>query len=154
MENAMTDLTLADLSKKMAHIDFAMLSTHADSGEIASRPMSNNRDVDYDGDSYFFTSDDTRMVPEITRDPKVSLSFQGSGGLLGLRPFMMAVEGRAELIRDKAQFEKHWTKDLERWFAQGVDTPGLVLIRVRAARITWWDGEEEGEILQPAALAA
>ena len=126
--------TLADLSEKMRDIDFAMLSTHTDGGAIGARPMSNNRDVDYDGDSFYFTSADTRMVADIARDPKVGLSFLGKSGLLGMRPFFVAVEGEAALIRDKGQFAEHWTSDLDRWFADGVDTPGLVLIRVRAER--------------------
>lgn len=41
---------------------------------------------------------------------------------------------------------QHWVKDLERWFEQGVDTPGLVLIHVRAIRVHYWDGEDQGEI--------
>ena len=51
----MTDMTLSDLAKKMADIDFCMLSTRTAGGEIAARPMSNNGDVEYDGDSYFFS---------------------------------------------------------------------------------------------------
>ena len=42
--------TLTDLAGKMCDIDFAMLSTHSEGGTIGGRPMSNNRDVDYDGD--------------------------------------------------------------------------------------------------------
>lgn len=138
--------TLAELSEKMRDIDFAMLSTHSDGGAIGARPMSNNRQVDYDGDSWYFTTDDTRMVEDIRSDPKVGLSFLGTSGLLGMRPFFVAVEGHAELIRDKAQFEAHWTTDLDRWFEQGTDTPGLVLIKVRADRVHYWDGEDEGEV--------
>jgi len=142
----MTTLTLPELAKKMADIDFAMLETHAGNGEIAGRPMSNNGDVEYDGDSWFFTLDSTDMVGEIEREPKVALSFTGSKSLLGKPPLFVAVQGRAELIRDKAAFEQHWVKDLERWFEQGVDTPGLVLIKVSATRIHYWSGEDEGEI--------
>jgi general stress protein 26 len=138
--------TLAELSKAMREIDFAMLSTHTDGGAIAARPMSNNQQVDYDGDSYYFTTDDTRMVADIGRDPQVGLSFLGKSGLLGMRPFFVAVEGRADLVRDKAAFEEHWSPDLDRWFEQGVDTPGLVLIHVRAGRVHYWDGEDEGEV--------
>ncbi len=58
----------------------------------------------------------------------------------------VAVEGSAELIRDKAAFKQHWTSDLDRWFDKGVDTPGIVLIKVKARRITYWDGEDEGEV--------
>lgn len=142
----MSKPTLADLSKKMADIDFAMLSTRTAGGEIAGRPMSNNGDVAYEGDSYFFALDTTRTVADIGRDPKVSLSFTGSKGLLGKPPIFIAIEGRAELIRDRAEFEAHWNKDLEIWFEKGADTPGLVLIKVAATRIHYWDGEDEGEI--------
>ena len=138
--------TLAELSEKMRDIDFCMLTTHGANGVIASRPMSNNREVEYDGDSWFFTCEDAHMVGEIEADPGVSLIFQGKSGLFGVRPFFATVEGRAELIRDKAQFEAHWTSGLDRWFKQGVDTPGLLLIKVRAAKAHYSDGEEEGTI--------
>lgn len=142
----MVQRTLSQLAKTMKDIDFAMLSTHAGDGRIGSRPMSNNRDVEYDGDSYYFTTEDTVMVRDIEREPQVGLSFQGGAGLLNQRPLFVAIEGRADLIRDKAEFEAHWNSDLERWFEQGVDTPGLVMIKVHAERAHYWDGEDEGEI--------
>ena len=52
-----------------------------------------------------------------------------------------------ELIRDKGAFAEHWSKDLDHWFEQGVDTPGLILIKVHAKRAHYWDGEDEGEVL-------
>jgi len=138
--------TLSDIAKAMKDIDFAMLNSKAEDGSIGARPMSNNGDVDYDGDSWFFTTEDTRMVADIRRDPQVGLSFQGKSGMLGMRPFFVAVEGRADIVRDKSTFEAHWTPDLERWFEQGVDTPGLVMIHVKAGRLHYWDGEDEGEV--------
>ena len=142
----MTDNTLADISEKMRDIDFCMLTTHGANGAIASRPMSNNREVDYDGDSYFFTFDSAQMVADIARDARVGLTLQGKAGLFGVRPFFVAVEGQAELIRDKSAFEAHWTSGLDRWFEQGDETPGLTLIKVHADRVHYWDGEEEGEV--------
>lgn len=142
-----TTMTLPELAKKMAGIDFAMLQTFTASGEIAGRPMSNNGDVDYDGDSWFFSYEDTHVVSEIEANDHVALSFTGSKSLLGKPPLFVAVEGRAQVIRDKAVLEQHWQSELKRWFAQGVDTPGIVLLKVHAVRITWWDGEDEGEIL-------
>src|SRR6476646_7556286 len=56
-----------------------------------------------------------------------------SRGILGGSVYI-AVEGRAELIREKAGFEQHWTPDLDAWFENGVDTPGLVLIEVKAEK--------------------
>jgi general stress protein 26 len=146
-ETAMAKMSLQDIAKKMRDIDFTMLSTHTGNGQIAARPMSNNRQVEYDGDSYFFSEGDTRTVADIGRNPKVGLSLQGSSGLLGMRPFMLSIEGEAELIRDKSRFKQHWTKDLDLWFENGIDTPGLVMIKVHAKRIHYWDGQDEGELV-------
>lgn len=150
----MSQKTLKELAKKMRDIDIAVLSTHSEGGQIAGRPMSNNRDVEYDGDSYYFSLAETRTVDDISRDPKVALAFQGRSGLLGRRPLFVAVEGNAELIRDRDQFKAHWTPDLDFWFKDGIDTPGLVLIKVHATRIHYWDGMEEGEIALSSAQKA
>jgi general stress protein 26 len=136
----MSDMSLSELAEKMRDIDIAMLVTHTEGGAIAARPMSNNRQVDYDGDSYYFTWAESRMVEDIESDPKVSLTFQGS------RAFTVAVEGKAEVIRDKAEFEKHWTPDLDKWFDDGTNTKGLAMIKVRADRVHYWNGEDDGEI--------
>jgi general stress protein 26 len=138
--------SIAELAEKMKDIDFAILSTRTEGGAIAGRPMSNNREVEFDGSSYFFTCDEARPVSDIRRDPQVGLSYQAKSGMLGMRPFFLTLEGRAELIKDKASFAEHWTKDLDRWFEQGIDTPGLTLIKVQAERMHYWDGYDEGEI--------
>ncbi|MES2497629.1 MAG: pyridoxamine 5'-phosphate oxidase family protein [Pseudomonadota bacterium] len=143
----MSGRTLAELAEKMRDIDFTMLSTRTAGGAIGARPMSNNREVDYDGDSYFFTYDDSLMVADIRSEPRVGLSYQAKSGLLGMRPLFLAVEGRADIVRDSDSFADHWSKSLDRWFPQGIDTPGLVMIHVRAERIHYWDGEDEGEVV-------
>jgi general stress protein 26 len=139
--------TLEQLSEKMKDIDFAMLATHAENGAIAARPMSNNREVDYDGDAWFFADGASAMIREIGANPAVTLTYQGSSGLLGMRPFFLAVEGEAALIRDRAAFAEHWTQGLERWWPDGIDTPGLTLIQVSGTRMHYWDGEEDGELV-------
>lgn len=141
----MSKKSLAEISKQMAGIDIAILSTHTEAGEIANRPMSNNGDVAYDGTSYYFTSESTRTVSDIERNPKVALGFSSEAGLFS-KGIYVAVEGTAELIRDKAAFEQHWTSDLDKWFENGIDTPGIVLIKVTAKRATYWSGREEGEV--------
>ena len=142
----MADLKLSDISEKMRDIDFTILSTRTSGGQIAARPMSNNRQVDFDGDSYFFTCEDTGTVRDIQSDPNVGLSLQGKAGMLGMKPFFITIEGTAEIIRDKGQFAEHWTDDLNDWFKDGIDTEGLVLIKVHADRLHYWDGYSQGEI--------
>jgi len=137
--------TLADIAQDMAGIDIAILSTHTENGEIANRPMSDNGDVAYDGTSYYFSYEQARAISDIERDPKVALGFSSEAGLFS-EGIYVAVEGTAELIRDKAAFQQHWTSDLDNWFDKGVDTPGIVLIQVKAKRVTYWKGRDEGEV--------
>ena len=143
----MSDMTLQDLTKKMADIDFAMLITKTDGGRLSARPMSNNGEVDFDGDSYYFTWQDARMTEDIEHDDAVGLTFTGNKGLFGKPPLFVSVEGRATLVHDKAQFAPHWKPELDRWFKDGIDTPGVTMIKVRAERVHYWDGEDQGELV-------
>ncbi len=126
----MASMTLEDLSSQLKKIDFGMLSTNAGSGRISARPMSNNGDVEYDGDSWFFSYEDSRKITEIEGIDTVLLTFTAPPSLLGKPGIFISVEGIASLVRDKAALEDHWIPDLERWFPEGVDTPGIVLIKV------------------------
>lgn len=142
----MCSITLDELSSHLRTIDFCMFSTNAGSGQISSRPMSNNGDVDYDGDSWFFSYDDTKKIRQIETIDHVMLTFTAGSSLFGKPGIFIAVEGAATLIRDKASFEEHWVSGLDRWFPDGVETPGIVLIKVSANSIQYWDGEDQGHV--------
>lgn len=143
----MVDKRLKDVARMMRKIDFAMLMTFAPGGQIGGRPMSNNREVDYNGYSYYFTRGLSQMVRDIERNSQVALAFQGDRRLLGRPGPLINVQGVAKVIRDKAHFAEHWNKELGKWFKEGVDTPGLVMIRVQARRVNYWNGRHDGEIL-------
>ncbi len=141
----MTQLTLKDISKLIRDIDVCMMTTVTSGEALESRPMSNNKEVDYDGSSYFFSLDKFSAVQEIEADAQVNLAYVRQDSLFSKSAYI-SVTGKAQLIRDKAEFKKHWMKDVEVWFKDGIDTPGLVLIRVDAQRIKYWNGTEEGEV--------
>ncbi len=141
----MNGMDLADVAEALKDIDFVMLNTHTDGGQIAGRPMSNNRQVEYDGDSWFFVDQDSRVFSEARRDPNVTLSVQGSKGLLGKPPLFLCIEGKAEIVDDLATLEEHWVSELKRWWPDGPATPGIALLKVRATRIHYWNGEDQGE---------
>ena len=61
-------------------------------------------------------------------------------------PIAIFLPNGAGLSRDKSQFAEHWTKDLDAWFKEGIETPGLVIVKVHAERLHYWDGFSEGEI--------
>ena len=139
-------MTLSELADKMKGIDIAVLTTLTEEGQLAGRPMSNNGDVAYDGDSFYFTDESTHTVSDIERNANVGLAFQGSAKLFQGVQFYVFVEGKASLNRERAAFEAHWTKDLDRWFEDGIDTQGLVLIKVSALRIKYWNGTKSGDV--------
>ena len=145
----MAKLTINDISAALRKLDICMMTTTNSEGMLESRPMSNNKDVDYAGDSYFFTLDKTSAVRDLKSKPQVCLAYEGRRNMLAA-PIYLCVSGVAELIKDRAQLEKHWAKDLEIWFDKGIDTPGLTLIHVTAHHIKYWDGMDEGEVTLPA----
>lgn len=141
----MTKLALKDISEIMRDIDICMMGTKTFEGALESRPMSNNREVEYNGDSYFFAHGDCSAAKEIEKDPQVNLSFVRPNGIFS-KSLYLSITGKAALIRDKEVMKKHWVKDVEIWFKDGIDTPGLVLIHVHARHIKYWNGTEEGEL--------
>ena len=135
----MKTASLGTLAKKMKNLDFCMMVTQDGHHGYHSRPMSNNGKVEYDGNSWFFTYEDSNKVRQITNDPKVSLIYQTDD--------MLFIEcyGRASIIHQKSMLAEKWIDELKMWFPQGIDTPGICLIKVTANRIQFWDKEGEGE---------
>ena len=116
----------------MATIDFCMMQTAGEHG-VNTRPMSNNGDVAYDGDNWFFARADSTKVQELARDDRVQLTFTDSAA-----PSFISVWGTGQVIDDAALKRRHWHAGLERWFQNGPEDPRVALIRVRAHRIQAW----------------
>ena len=138
------DMTLSDISTAMRDIDICMMTTFCKTHGLESRPMSDNQEVAYTGDSFFFAYDHSSVVKQIKADPRVNLGFTAKP-LLG-KNLYLSVTGKGETTQDRSEMEKHWVKDVEVWFKDGLDTPGITLIKVRADRIQYWHGIEEGEV--------
>lgn len=141
--------TLSEISEAMRDIDFCVLSSRAPDGSIGGRPMSNNRNVDYSGTSWFFTYANRKMIADIARDASIGLSYVGNPGLKGLvgaPGIFIHIEGEARLIEDRQSFAEHWDKELDRWFPQGIETPGIVLVEVRAKRLHYWHDQDSAEV--------
>ncbi len=135
----MKKASLKDIAQKMKNLDFCMMTTRDGKHTYHSRPMSNNGKVEFDGNSWFFTYDSSRKVKQIESDAKVSLIYQGDD--------MLFIEcyGTAKIIKQKSVMQEKWIDELKMWFPQGLETPGICLIKVKAARVQFWHKEEEGE---------
>ena len=137
---------LAAIAEILAELDICMLTTRAADGALHGRPMSNNGDVEYDGDSWFFAADDSRKVVEIDAEPRVELAFIATPNGTWIN-----VEGEASVIRDDPERKRAlWQKDLERWFENGPDDPSVVLIKVEARHIDAWARGEDRSFDVPA----
>ncbi|MEO6583085.1 MAG: pyridoxamine 5'-phosphate oxidase family protein [Ferruginibacter sp.] len=136
----MATLSLSALAKQMKQLDICMMTTNTKRGSLNSRPMSNNRDVSYKGDSYFFTYEKTGKIKELEANSSVCLNFEGKDDMY------ISVAGKAKLIRNKETFKDHWQQSLNQWFPEGPDTKGIVLIHVKGTTLKYWQREKEGAI--------
>lgn len=114
-------------------IDFCMLTTN-DGGVLRSRPMSTQQS-DFDGDLWFFTSEDTHKVEEIEKDNRVAAAYSNAG-----KNTFVSVSGRASNSKDRAKMEELWSPILKAWFPDGLDDPKLCLLKVEAEQAEYWEG--------------
>jgi general stress protein 26 len=116
----------------MAKIDFCMLQTVGERG-VNTRPMSNNGEVQYGGDNWFFARSTSTKIAELSKDDRVQLAFSDNEG-----PSFISVWGTGTVTSDVDLKRKLWHKSLERWFENGPEDPEVCLIKVKAHRIQAW----------------
>src|SRR5262245_19673589 len=81
-------------------IDFCMLTTIDERGDLHSRPMSSNGDIDQNGDLWFFTGAFSNKISEIKATPRVNVSFADPQN-----QNYVSITGRARLVRDQARID-------------------------------------------------
>lgn len=113
-------------------IDFCMLTT-LDGGYLRSRPMS-TQEMEFDGDLWFFTSDDTHKVAEIAKDDRVNVAYSKPGDNT-----YVSISGRGEIVKDRAKIEELWNPIHKAWFPEGLDDPHLCLLKVAVEQAEYWD---------------
>ena len=133
--------TIKQIAEMMSDLDFCMLTTQSVDGELHARPMSNNGEVEFDGDVWFFSSADSRKVTEIEAEPRVQLSYTDTHRFL-----FISMSGEAEIVRDVRKKSALWMEDLERWFDDGPESEDIVLIKVTPSTVAYWNGEDAGEL--------
>jgi len=133
----MTEITgneaTARVTELVEDIDFTMLTTIDDSGNLVSRPMS-TRQMDDAGDIWFFTAEDTEKVDEARAHHQVGLSYCDAGGMR-----YVSVAGTASIVHDRAKMEELYSPSLDIWFEDGIDTPGIALLKVSPTVTEFWE---------------
>ena len=125
---------LQKLRDMVKEIDFCMLTTIDEEGDLRSRPMSVNGDIDPDGDLWFFTAASSHKVSEVQESPMVNVSFADPKDQR-----YVSISGTAELIRDRGKIEELWKPEFKIWFPKGTDDPDIALLRINLKKAEYWD---------------
>ena len=128
------DNDLQKLRELVKDIDFCMLTTVDEAGDLHSRPMSSNGDIDADGDIWFFTNASSHKVSEIAKLPKVNVSFADPDNQR-----YISVTGTAQLVRDRAKIDELWRPEFKIWFPEGKEDPEVALLRISLEKAEYWD---------------
>ena len=110
-----------------------MLTTTGSDGIPSSRPMW-VQEVDQLGQIWFFTSTSSFLIQQVRQNPKVHVTFADSGKNKFLTAHAMASE-----VQDIKKMQELWDPTLKAWFKEGLETPGIVLLKLRMDDAEYWD---------------
>jgi general stress protein 26 len=113
-----------------------MLTTMTPDGHHEARPMA-LQEVEFDGDLWFFTYEDTDKVRDINSMPNVNVSFSNKDA-----NSWVSIAGTASIVHDRQKAEELWNPMLKAWFPDGLETEGLTLIKVHADSAEYWDAPD------------
>jgi len=136
------DADFEKLREMIKDIDFCMLTTVDEQGDMHSRPMSLNSEVDHEGHLWFFTSSESIKAHEIERIPRVNVSFANPDDHR-----YVSISGTADIVTSKEKIKELWKPILKAWFPDGPDQADLALLRVRVAKAEYWDSPS-GKVAQ------
>ena len=125
---------LQRLREMVKDIDFCMLTTVDENGDPHSRPMSSNGDIDPNGDIWFFTGASSHKVSEISKLPKVNVSFADPDN-----QHYVSITGKAQLVRDRKKIDELWRPEFKMWFPEGKDDPEVALLKINLEKAEFWD---------------
>lgn len=115
-------------------IGIAMLTTVEEDGSLRSRPMAAQRQVKGDGVLWFFTRSSSHKVEDVERDQHVNLSFSNPEDNR-----YVSVSGVARVVHDRQKLADLWFPVLKAWFAEGLQTADIALLRVEPTFAEYWD---------------
>lgn len=115
-------------------IKIAMLVTKSANGKDRGRPMSTAQ-LDDDGHLWFFTNEFSGKVAEVSVNNEVFLSYASPS-----RNSYVTINGLAELVDDKTKMSVLWNPVYKVWFPEGLDDPKILLLKITAQEVEYWDG--------------
>lgn len=112
--------------------EMCMFTTMQKDGKHVSRPMAMQK-IEFDGDLWFFTYDNTEKVEEFEHHPQVNIAFNNG------KSTWVSISGKAKLVYNKEKMKELWSPEHKAWFPDGLETKHLALIKVKADSAEYWD---------------
>jgi general stress protein 26 len=125
----------------VADAKICMFTTMTADGRHVSRPMA-LQDVEFDGDLWFFAYADSDKAQQVALHPEVNVAFTDAK-----QHAWVSVSGTADVVRDRAKAEELWNPLLKAWFPDGLDTPGVTLIKVSATSAEYWESAHSSRVV-------
>ena len=139
----MTDATgreaIPQIAALINEIDICLFTTRGERGELHSRPMSNNGQVEWDGQSWFFAPADGRLVAELRADPAAVAAYRAEQGYT-----FVSVSGRATIETDEGSRSATGSTSSSAGSRTDRPIPNVTLIRLDAEHADWWTEDGDG----------
>ncbi len=132
--NRLSSQSIRELAALIKDSKIAMLVTRHPGGILRSRPMATQQ-VDFDGDLWFLTMDDSLKAEEIRAEPHVNVSYSE-------KDRWISIAGTAELVQDRQNLKKLWKDEYQVWVPGGVDDPHLTLLKITIVEAEYWSSTE------------
>lgn len=133
IKNLASHEAIAKLKELAEKIDFCLFCTSLHQAPSISRPMS-TRQVDEQGNIWFFSRETSNKNREIRADNRVQLMYAQTGD-----SEFLTVYGRAEILKDRAKTDELWSSFAKAWFNEGKDDPELTLVKIIPEEVHYWD---------------
>ena len=126
---------VAKVRELVKDIKWAMLATLDGPTKLVTRPMM-ARDVEFDGDVWFFTDDRSDKIAQLERNPACNVAYASKD-----QNTHLSMSGRAEVVRDRAKIKEYW-RPADNAYFEGEDDPHLVLLKVEVDTVEFWDSPD------------
>lgn len=131
--NKQNNPELNKIQELIASIKVGMFITQSSQGAMYGRPMQ-TQEMDEEGCLWFFSRSQTDKDQEVAQQSSVNIGYADSNN-----SNFVSVSGKASIVKDKERMQELWSPIMKAWYPNGLETPGISLIKVKIESAAYWD---------------
>lgn len=142
MKNPLKNATdyLHTIREIIEDVEVGMLTTISKEGLPSSRPMQVQK-VDEQGRIWLFTTSSSLLANQIHLNPRVQITFSDSK-----KNKFLTASAIASTIADVSQMRELWHPSLKAWFPDGLETLGLILLKLNVQEAEYWNSPDSAAV--------